>query len=100
MYNYRGSDLSKSRLVTAQLNPLPAGPIPELVFWADADQAADVEIELRTTSDPRHQSADVTLDRQTLPLGMGNAQKLWLRSQAVMPRNRQSPAITYCRPTK
>lgn len=70
----------------AQMIPLPAGPIPELVFLAEASEDSSVEVELRISSDNHHQTPDVVLDRQVLSVSAGVHQEIRILSQAAMPR--------------
>jgi hypothetical protein len=70
----------------AQMIPWPKGPLPRLTFLAEVDEPASLEIELRTTSGPLHQTPDVTLDSQVLSVKAGTRQEVLVHSRASMPQ--------------
>jgi hypothetical protein len=63
----------------SQMIPLPAGPLPELTFWADAESATLLEVELRTTSGPWHHTPDVSLGQQKIAVKAGAKQEIKLK---------------------
>ncbi len=71
----------------AQLLPLPAGRAPKVTFFADVAEATTVEVELRTTSDPRHHTPDVLLASAELELPDGENVSVPLDFDVNLPKS-------------
>jgi len=69
----------------AQMIPLPAGPVPRFVFQANVEKDTDLEIELLTPSDVRHQTPDTSLGIITLPLKAGQGREVPLDFKVTLP---------------
>ena len=55
----------------AQMLPLTPGPIPKLTFWATANEATTLTVELRQSSRPDNHTPDVTLETRRIALHAG-----------------------------
>lgn len=55
----------------AQMLPLPAGRVPEFLFWAEANVSTILTVELRISSHPDNHTPDQTLAQVTIPLAPG-----------------------------
>jgi hypothetical protein len=56
---------------SAQMLPVPAGPMPQLTVFVTADQDTEHTVELRRSSRADNHTPDVTLETLTLPLKKG-----------------------------
>jgi hypothetical protein len=62
----------------AMMLPVAAGVKLALTVWADVTAAAQLRVELRTSSRADNHTPDVTLERKTVALSVGAAQELHL----------------------
>ncbi|HEY5892994.1 MAG TPA: FAD-dependent oxidoreductase [Chthoniobacterales bacterium] len=81
-----GPLVSLEERATAQMIPLPAGPVPAFTLWADSEIARTVKVALRTTSDPWHHTPDVTLGRTSVSIPAGKRVPFTIALNAKMPR--------------
>ncbi|AUD02236.1 FAD-dependent oxidoreductase [Spirosoma pollinicola] len=56
---------------SAQMLPLPAGPIPQMTAFATIDQPTTLTVELRRSSKSFNHTPDVTMETLTIPLLKG-----------------------------
>jgi hypothetical protein len=56
---------------SAQMLPIPAGPVPHLTAYVTADQDTTLTVELRRSSKPGNHTPDVTLQTLTIPVRKG-----------------------------
>jgi hypothetical protein len=56
----------------AQMLPLKAGSIPEVIVYADAAENTVLKVSLRTSSRPIHHTPDQVLEEVTIPLTKGS----------------------------
>ena len=56
---------------SAQMLPLPAGVIPHMTAFVNADQATTLTVELRRSSKSFNHTPDVTMETLTIPLAKG-----------------------------
>jgi len=67
----RGDILRPMELSLAQLSPLEAGRVPALRCRAFAEEATEVEVELRTSGKPGNFTPDVSLGKKVISLRAG-----------------------------
>ena len=66
------SELLKSlEIATAQMLPLNEGKVPQVIFHAEADEATELEVELRISGKAANYTPDVILEKQTLAIQPG-----------------------------
>lgn len=73
-----------------QMLPLPAGPVPQLTVWANADQETTLTVELRRSSKPDNHTPDITLQTLTIPVAKGR-QEVVLNFEASL----EEPAYVF-----
>lgn len=66
------SELLKNlEISTAQMLPLNEGKVPQVIFHAEADEATELEVELRISGKSANYTPDVILEKQTLSIQPG-----------------------------
>ena len=60
----------------AMLLPLPAGPVPAVTYWIDAEADVEVEVELRASERPGNFTPDLCLARRRVRVPAGRCQPL------------------------
>ncbi|MNK00535.1 putative succinate dehydrogenase [compost metagenome] len=66
------SELLKSlEISTAQMLPVNKGKVPQVIFHAEAEEATQIEIELRISGKSGNYTPDITLEKQILEIHAG-----------------------------